>query len=369
MKSRIVSRFTGALYLGLMIGTSTAAAGTSSTGIVAEPVVSPPYTLSTFAQSESGYSDPDSVTFNESNIFVGYGNGGAPDGSGGAMSTIVEYDMTGKVITTFTVVGHNDGLRINPADGSLWALQNEDANANLAVIDLKKGTQTVTQFPSPAPHGGGYDDVVFTKGATFISASNPANNPNTGPAIVSVDLDGKKLKVTPVLAGEAMATSVITGSTVTLNLQDPDSMILDPFGELMLDSQGDSEEIIVHFPGQSCQSAFVVPLTYPTPTGPTPFAGLMADDTAFATSNDGFIIFADKGLQTVFKITTPYFFIGAAYTAFQDDTGTFGFVGRTDFSTGVSTPIITGLGNPGGMAFIPSSIGKLSVPEIPKCPK
>ncbi len=367
MKSRIVSRFTGALYLGLMIGASTAGAGTSSTPIVAEPVVSPPYTLSTFAQSESGYSDPDSVTFNDKNIFVGYGNGGAPDGSGGAMSTIVEYDMTGKVVTTFTVTGHNDGLRINPADGTLWALQNEDANANLAVIDLKKGKQTVTQFPSPAPHGGGYDDVVFTKGATFISASNPANNPNTGPAIVSVDLDGKKLSVAPVLAGEAMATNVLTGSTVTLNLLDPDSMILDPFGELILDSQGDGEEIIVHFPGQSCQSAFVVPLTYPT--GPDTFAGLMADDTAFATTNDGFIIFADKGLQTVFKITTPYFFIGAAYTAFQDDTGTFGFVGRTDFSTGVSTPIITGLGNPGGMAFIPSSIGKMSVPEIPKCPK
>lgn len=365
MKSRVISRVTSALYLGFMIGASTAAAGTSP---VVAPLVSPPYALSTFAQSESGYTDPDSVTFNENNIFVGYGNGGAPDGSGGAMSTIVEYDMTGTVVTMFTVTGHNDGLRINPSDGSLWALQNEDANANLAVIDLKSGKQTVTQFPSPAPHGGGYDDLVFTKGATFVSASNPANNPNTGPAIVSVDLKGKKLTVAPVLAGEAMATNVLTGSTVTLNLQDPDSMILDPFGELILDSQGDGEEIIVHFPGQSCQSAFVVPLTYPT--GADTFAGLMADDTAFATSNSGFIIFADKGLQTVYKITAPYFFIGAAYTAFQDNSGTFGFVGRTDFSTGVSNPIITGLGNPGGMAFIPSNIGKkMSVPEIPKCPK
>jgi hypothetical protein len=366
MKSRIGSRLASALCLGLMIGASSAARA-SNTGILVGPIVSPPYALSTFAVSESGYTDPDSVTFNDTNIFVGYGNGGAPDGSGGAMSTIVEYDMTGAVVTTFTVVGHNDGLRINPADGSLWAIQNEDANANIAVIDLKKGTQTVTQFPSPAPHGGGYDDVVFTKGATFVSASNPTNNPNTGPAIVSVDLKGKKLPVTPVLAGEAMATNVLTGSTVTLNLQDPDSMILDPFGELILDSQGDGEEVVVHFPGQSCQSALVVPLTYPT--GPGTFAGLMADDTTFATSNSGFIILADKKLQTVYKITTPYFFIGAAYTAFQDNTGTFGFLGSTDFSTGVSTPIVIGLGNPAGMAFIPSSIGKLSVPEIPKCPK
>ena len=367
MKSRFVAGLFGALCLGLMIGASTAAASASSTGVTAAPVVSPPYKLSTFAVSEDGYTDPDSVTFNESNVFIGYGNGGAPDGSGGAMSTIVEYDMTGTVVTTFTVVGHNDGLRINPSDGTLWALQNEDANANLAVIDLKSGKQTVTQFPEPTPHGGGYDDLVFTKGATFISASNPANNPNAGPAIISVKLKGKKLEVEPVLAGEALATNVLTGDTVTLNLQDPDSMILDPFGELILDSQGDDEEVVVHFPGQSCQSAFVVPLTYPT--GADAFAGLMADDTAFATSNAGFIIFADKVLQTVYKITAPYFFIGAAYTAFQDDSGTFGFVGRTDFSTGVSTPIITALGNPGGMAFIPLSIGKLSVPEIPKCPK
>src|ERR1700692_4863959 len=113
MKSRIISRVTSALYLGFMIGASTAAAGTSSTAVVVSPLVSPPYALSTFAQSEGVYSDPDSVTFNGKDIFVGYGNGGAPDGSGGAMSTIVEYDMTGTVVTTFTVVGHNDGLRIN----------------------------------------------------------------------------------------------------------------------------------------------------------------------------------------------------------------------------------------------------------------
>ncbi len=156
MKSRFIARLVGALWLGLMIGASTAAAGKSSTGLIVGPVVTPAYSLSTFAVSESGYSDPDSVTFNANDIFIGYGNGGAPDGSGGAMSTIVEYDMTDTVVTTFTVVGHNDGLRINPSDGTLWALQNEDANPNLAVIDLKRWRfelhtpvwcSTVTKFP------------------------------------------------------------------------------------------------------------------------------------------------------------------------------------------------------------------------------
>lgn len=353
------------LSLGLIAGASTVGAGTSP--IIVEPVATPPYSLSTFAQSETGFSDPDSVTFNATDIFIGYGNGGNPDGSGGAMSTIVEYDMTGKLVTKFTVVGHNDGLRINPSDGTLWAIQNEDANPNLVVINLKNGKQTVIQFPEPIPNGGGYDDVVFTDDGIFVSASNPANNPNTGPAIVSVKLKGMKIDVGSVLGGNSSAVNVLTGDTVTLNLQDPDSMILDPFGELMLDSQGDGEEIVVQFPGQKCQSSFVVPLTYPT--GADTFAGLMADDTAFATANQGFIIFADKGLQTVYKLTTPYFFVGAAYTAFQNDAGTLGFVGRTDFSTGVSTPVVTGLGNPGGMAFVPSTIGKIRTPEVPKCPK
>ncbi|HEY6421626.1 MAG TPA: hypothetical protein VIX59_21720 [Candidatus Binataceae bacterium] len=373
MQSKLISRLGTVVRYGLVMRVSAIAAGAtllalgSGTAKAADaaPLATPPYSLTTFAVSENGYTDPDSVTFNESNIFVGYGNGGNPDGSGGAMSTIVEYDMTGKVVTTFTVTGHNDGLRINPDDGTLCALQNEDANANLVIIDLRSNNQTVLQFPTPAPHGGGYDDLVFTEDGIFVSASNPANNPNTGPAIVSIKTSHKTIEVKPVFAGTASATNVLTGASETLNLQDPDSMILDPFGELILDSQGDGEEIIVHHAGQRCQSAFVVPLTYPTGGGT--FAGIMADDTAFATSNQGFIIFADKTLQKVFKIAAPYFFIGAAYTAFQDDSGTLGFVGRTDFTTGVSTPIITGLGNPGGMAFVPANFGRLSVPEIPDC--
>ena len=64
---------------------------------------------------------------------------------------------------TFSVVGHNDGLRLQPGTNNLWALQCEDANPNLVIIDLNKGTQTLYTFP-PTPHGGGYDDVVFQDG-------------------------------------------------------------------------------------------------------------------------------------------------------------------------------------------------------------
>ena len=330
----------------------------------AQPVEVAPYTVSTFAQSETGYSDPDSVTFNATNIFIGYGNGGNPDGSGGAMSTIVEYKMDGTLVTKYTVVGHNDGLRIDPSRGDLWALQNEDANSTLIIIDLKSGKQKTYPFPSPAPHGGGYDDIAFAQNGIFVSASNPTINPNTAPAIVSIKPHGKTIKVTGVFNGNGSATNVLTGATDTLNLQDPDSMTFDIDGNLILDSQADGELVIVQHAGQKCQQAFVVPLTYPVSGVLTP---LMADDTAFVSSNQGFLIFADKNLQTVYKVTAPFFVVGAAYTAFQNDAGTQGFVGRTDLTSGVSTPIITGLGNPGGMAFIPSVIDELPEPNL-TCP-
>jgi hypothetical protein len=139
-------------------------------------------------------------------------------------------------------------------------LQNEDANPNLVIIDPVAGTQTTYTF-GPTPHGGGYDDMAFRNGNVFISASNPSNNPNTGPAIVKAEISGTSVSVSPVLLGDANATDVRTGKPVTLNLLDPDSMIFDPVGDLVLDSQSDAELIIVRHPGFTDQSVFHLGLT------------------------------------------------------------------------------------------------------------
>ena len=53
------------------------------------PIPTTGFTLSTFAGPLAGSSQPDSITVAGSTIWVGYGNTGAPDGSGGAMSQIV----------------------------------------------------------------------------------------------------------------------------------------------------------------------------------------------------------------------------------------------------------------------------------------
>lgn len=308
---------------------------------------SAPYELTVFATAPAGLSGPDSIAVLRDHVFVGYGDGHAPDGSDGKNTQIVEYTMDADVVYTYTVVGHNDGLKVDPSTHLLWAIQNEDANASLVIIDTETHQTKVYTF-GPTLHGGGYDDMVFRGCKVYISASNPANNPNTGPAIVSARLDGITVDVEPILAGEASAIDITTGATVQLNLQDPDSMTLDPHGNIVLDSQGDQELIIVRDPGSSDQRVFRLPLTYQTPSGPM---GVETDDTAFVTSREGFLLFADKGLNTVFALSKKDFERGAAYTA--ADGGP--FVGTLDMTTGVITPIVTGLANPGGMVFVDTS--------------
>jgi hypothetical protein len=311
------------------------------------PQAASPYKLSVFATPPAGLSAPDSIAVLKDHVFVGYGDGHLPDGSDGLNSQVVEFRMDGSIVHIYTVPGHSDGLKVDPATHHLWALQNEDANANLVIIDPETQKQKLYPFGS-APHGGGYDDIVFRGCKVYISASNPANNPNTGPAIVSAHIEGNTVEVEQVLAGEASAIDIPTDATIQLNLQDPDSMTLDPLGNIVLDSQGDKELIIVSNPDSPNQRLLRLPLSYLTPSGLTP---VETDDTTFVTSTEGFILFADKGLNTVFTLQKKAFSPGTAYTA--ADGGP--FVGTLDFTTGVVTPIVTGLSNPGGMMFVDTS--------------
>ena len=306
-----------------------------------------PYTLTVFAKAPTGLSAPDSIAVLDDHVFVGYGDNHLPDGSDGLSSQIVEYNMDGTQIYTYTVVGHNDGLKVDPITHKLWALQNEDSNPNLVIIDTETHFTRFFSF-GPTLHGGGYDDLVFRGCKVYISASNPANNPNIGPGIVSARLEGNLVAVEPVLAGEASAIDIPTGATIKLNLQDPDSMTLDPLGNIVLDSQGDQELIIVSNPGSPQQRVLHLPLSYLTTTGPM---SVETDDTAFITSTEGFLLFADKGLNAVYKLSKSSFSPGTAYTA--ADGGP--FVGTLDFTTGVVTPIVTGLNGPGGMMFVDTS--------------
>jgi hypothetical protein len=307
-----------------------------------------PYQLTVFANAPQGLTAPDSIAVLVDHVFVGYGDGHLPDGSDNLNSQIVEFAKDGSVVHIYTVPGHSDGLKVDPATHLLWALQNEDANANLVIINPETHHQKLYTF-GPTQHGGGYDDIVFRGCKVYISASNPANSPNAGPAVVSATLEGNTVDVKPVLAGDAGAIDISKDTTVTLNLQDPDSMTLDPEGNLVLDSQADHQLIIVSNPGTASQRVVQLPLTALTATGTV--APMEVDDTAFVTSSEGFILFADKGLNKVFALKKNAFAPGAAYTA--ADGGP--FVGTIDLTTGFITPIVTGLKNPGGVVFVDTS--------------
>ncbi|MGC1646495.1 MAG: hypothetical protein WA741_11750 [Candidatus Sulfotelmatobacter sp.] len=253
----------------------------------------------------------------------------------------MEYRKNGDVVKIYSVVGHDDGLRVNPQTKQLWALQNEDGNPNLIIINPTTGTQTVYTF-GPTPHGGGYDDMAFRGDNVFLSASNPANNPNFAPAVVKATISGSVVNVTEALNASAIATDIPTDSPLTLNLQDPDSMIFDPFGDLVLDSQADGELIIVHHLGYTDQSVYHLGLTLKG-------SATQVDDTIFATSTYGSILVSDRDAGAagiVYAISKNVFAPGAAYTATPNS------VGSLDFSTGVITNIATGLVSPHGMAFI-----------------
>jgi hypothetical protein len=312
------------------------------TGLAAfgQVVASAPYTVSVFATSIPNVDfAPDSIAAVDGDVFVGYGDGAAPDGSDGKSSTIVEYRANGDYVTTYTVLGHNDGLRVHPKTHMVWAMQNEDGNPNLVIIDPTNHSQKMYTF-GPTPHGGGYDDIAFHGDDVFLSASNPAHNPNTAPAIVKAHLSGTTFVVTPVLSGTSTATDIPTDFPIALNLQDPDSMIFNRFGDLVLDSQADAELIIVHHPGYEDQSAYHLALTE---NG----SSAQIDDTVFATSSHGVILVSDRDGETVYAISRNLFSAGAAYSA------TPAAVAELDQDTGVLTDVVTGMVSPHGMAFVP----------------
>jgi hypothetical protein len=262
------------------------------------PVAKPPYTIKVFATAPRGTSQPDSI---------------------------VQW-------------------------GDLWAVQNEDANPNLVVIQLNAGTKKQYKFP-PTPHGGGYDDMVVKNGEVFMTASNPnldAFGNNVFPALVRASLSGSSVLVEPVLDGDASATDIPTGTTVKLNLTDPDSLTIDPRGNILLDSQADSELVFIRHPFTEEQKVGLLKITS-TVTGPLG-ATITLDDTAFAPDPKAYLLVTDVNAGVIYRMDSGTFGFepGTAYSA----SDTLGLVGTLNLDNGVVTPVVTGFGSARGLLFI-----------------
>src|SRR5262249_18057983 len=81
-----------------------------------------------------GGTQPHSVSVGDGSVWIEYGNGADSTGASGS-STIVQYGLNGSIQHTYAIPGLVDGLKINPVTGVVWALQNNDGNATLSLIN------------------------------------------------------------------------------------------------------------------------------------------------------------------------------------------------------------------------------------------
>lgn len=323
-----------------------------------------PYKLRLFPGTPpAGATQPDdlAVSADGKHLWVGYGNGVDTFGKGGP-SNAVEYDIaSGAVLKNIGIPGHLDGLKINPTTGDVWATENEDGNPTLAVIDHSTGAFKIYKF-SPALITGGLDDLVFAAPAgrdadsppdVFLVTSSQADT--TTPVIVRISggLQSTNTDLKATLPGAPLNVwNVVTNSMETTDMiGDPDSMTLDPAGELVLDNRSDDSLYIVRDP-DAHNPVLRVPLTL----GGNP---VEVNDTIFtfsatnsASSTSGTIFITDTSANAIFMLTKPYFPANEVYTA----ANVANVVGLVDLNSGVVTPVVTGFKGVHGLAFSPTRV-------------
>ena len=319
------------------------------------PTAAKGYTLQVWSTGASPISNPDDITTDGRHVYVAFQNTTVTDGSQPGSSTVIQYGLDGTKLQSYPVLGHVDGLRWNSVTHRLWATANEDANALLTVIKVENGYERV--YPLPSVNGGGFDDVAFTPFGAIVSASNPATNTvgvNTHPALVNVQLRGNgTVRMTPVLYGNAVATDRTTGRRVTLNLTDPDSLSINPLGDVVLDSQADSELVFLRLcllpVAQHCKKGTFVGRPSRVLLQPRMGGGPMVDDTAWSyRSAHGLLITDHNSPGTIYVLRKIGGFPrAAAYTT------PFTNVATLNTKTGVTTNVATGFSAPKGLLFLP----------------
>jgi len=301
--------------------------------------------ISTFATGQAvNATGPDSITAGGDSVWVSYTNGADSMGQSGS-STVVQYDMQGVVRHTYKIAGSVDGLKIQPETGLVWALQNQDGNSTLTLIDPKTGITPNSPLQYQVTSGTrGYDDVVFRDGQIFLSYTNPVGS--TDPTIQLLENRRSPLIVTPILRKGATGFNLATGEPNQPTTQnDPDSLKLTPGGGLMLSSGDDGQLIFVLNPASNDQKVAFLSLLTPA-RGPV--SGL--DDALFVTSEAGTFYLSDTGNNRVLKIEIEDNAPGTLYAC----VGSLNQFAKVSLTTGIVTPVLSNLNAPHGLVFMPN---------------
>jgi len=310
---------------------------------------------SIFATAPDGAKSPDSITAGNNSIWVEYGDSAKSDGSGGS-STIVQYDLLGTVQNTYTLPGLADGLKVDPATGDVWALQNQDGNSTVTLIDPATGQVSAPlSYAAPYVYGAdstrGYDDVAFVGQKVFLSYTNPKN---PGDAVVQQLTNGTapfgSLQTTDVLRFGDTGTNLVTGElNQPLPVTDPDSLKSLPDGSLILTGENDKAFTIITNPGTTQQSASFVTL----PAGST-----SPDDVIMPTTTSGTFYVSNQNGNDIVAAKVTDLNTNDLYASVGTS------VEEVDPKTGTVTPIITGLNGSHGLLFVPDAQGAPDVAAL-----
>lgn len=280
-----------------------------------------------------GGTQPDSISYGNGSIWVEYGNGAASDGSSGS-STIVQYSISGAVLKTYAIAGSVDGLKYDPFTGMVWALQNQDANSALTIINPTAQTKTIYTYGpiyNSMSATRGFDDVAFLGSNIFLSMTNPGSP--TDPVLVTL---------TSGLSSPLTTSSILTLSNLLLT--DPDSLKTTPTGGLIQTGEADGALTFINNPGTALQTATSLKLVAaPGTTIGSP------DDAIFPTASSGTFYLTDTTANVVWALPASGLSSNQLYVNVGDE------FGSVNTKTGVVTPIFSGKGLH-GIEFVPTAI-------------
>ena len=313
---------------------------------------------SIFATASSGESAPDSLTMANGSLWVEWGNGASSTAFPGTdgSSTIVEYSKSGAIENTYTLGGQVDGLKLDPATGDVWALQNQDANSTLSLID--PATQQVSQmlqwgsgYVYGANSSRGFDDVAFDGRTVFISQTSPS----PGDPVVSQVINGNSpfgtLETQSILRDGDTGTNLLTGQTnQPLPVSDPDSLKLLPDGDLILTSEADKAFTFIHDPGKVNQTESFINL--PSSAG-TP------DDAVMVTASSGAFYLSAGSLNEVIKVEATGLSREDLYASVGNN------LDQINLKSGQVTVLASDVSGAHGLLFVPSGSGATAPGTVP----
>ena len=295
---------------------------------------------------------PDSLTIANDNLWVAYTNGADSTGASGS-SLVVQYDLSGHVLKMYTLAGYVDGLRYDAERNVIWAMQNQDGNSSLTLIDPVQGFTSFSPYSYAVKSSArGYDDVAFLNGQIFMSYTNPVNAGDAtiqsvnAPTPSQILNSAAPISLSTVLTMGATGLNLATGQTNQPTTDtDSDSLITTPQGALMLTSGNDGQLIFVENPGKSNQAVSFLQLIDPNSGN----SATSLDDAVFVTTPAGTFYVADTGNNRVLQVDVSDLDLLSLYAS----VGSMNVVGNVDLRSGVVTPFLTNVTSPHGLIFVP----------------